>query len=497
MILGNNKDNFKVDVQKQTFCELFADAGDYPLALDVYQRPYVWDDSKVLQLVDDLHEHFTTATDPDMPGEYYMGALLIHQDHQTRKSYIIDGQQRLTTLSILYHMLKAALPANQDLKYTSQISVNNIHRARQNLRDQLQRIEAIESSSQCGSLFDHVSFTIIKVPTEDMAFTFFDTQNNRGVPLNPTDLLKAYHLRAIQIENPEPLQRDCAQRWERLQNGFGSSGQSNDFAPYLFENILWRSRCWAGNGFNPDGNDQAILDEFEKNAITPQAAQSIAIYPSRCNQLAEQLTLQPGDGYELRTKALRWNQNAAELPFAIRQPISKGVGFFLYADKYAQLTHCLLDEQATDETIRDFQKFFCLVYGDISEYLLELFVLASVMYYDKFGTHKLLDFALWLDYGLGAIRLEKFRLARQAPVNYLKKPPRNLLDVIAGAFTPDEILAFLKKDTYSQAVYREANYQTLNPVRMRYCNLIQKYYRKHDQSLIDKAKWIEGALNGH
>lgn len=44
----------QVDVQVYTFSELL-NLG-YPLALDNYQRPYVWDREKIEQLVQDLHE---------------------------------------------------------------------------------------------------------------------------------------------------------------------------------------------------------------------------------------------------------------------------------------------------------------------------------------------------------------------------------------------------------------------------------------------------------
>lgn len=87
-------------------------------------------------------------------------------------------------------------------------------------------------------LFARICFTVIEVPSEDLAFTFFDTQNNRGVPLHATDLLKAFHLRAIVEPKREMLQTNCAKRWEQLQRTQPILGLAGDFAPALFNTFL-------------------------------------------------------------------------------------------------------------------------------------------------------------------------------------------------------------------------------------------------------------------
>lgn len=78
----------------------------YPLGLDSYQRPYVWDEVKLDQLVDDLLEF---QAQPAVLG-YYMGALLLHRSRAMQRLFVIDGQQRLASLSILYHVLRRRPP---------------------------------------------------------------------------------------------------------------------------------------------------------------------------------------------------------------------------------------------------------------------------------------------------------------------------------------------------------------------------------------------------
>ena len=67
------------------------------LRLDHYQRPYVWDSLKVNQLLDDLHEFKKNNTE----HVYYLGTVLLHRHDEKQARFVIDGQQRLSTLAVL------------------------------------------------------------------------------------------------------------------------------------------------------------------------------------------------------------------------------------------------------------------------------------------------------------------------------------------------------------------------------------------------------------
>ena len=144
---------------------------------------------------------------------YYMGAILLHRNKDRQKHFIIDGQQRLTALCVLHQQLTERLPAKCALTYSPK-SARRIRAAAGIFRDHDNRPNA--------DIFGQIAFTVICVERVDLAFTFFDTQNNRGVPLHATDLLKAYHLRAVDgatVERKETLQTVCARRWEGIQQG--------------------------------------------------------------------------------------------------------------------------------------------------------------------------------------------------------------------------------------------------------------------------------------
>ena len=90
-----------VEVAVFSFEEFFTQKAIYPVGIDSYQRPYVWGKSKILELIKDLREYLENPNGL----QYYMGNILLHQHNEKQKLFIIDGQQRLTTLCTLYYVL--------------------------------------------------------------------------------------------------------------------------------------------------------------------------------------------------------------------------------------------------------------------------------------------------------------------------------------------------------------------------------------------------------
>src|SRR5690625_574094 len=94
-----------VKVEDATYEDFFRNKAIYPIGIDSYQRPYVWTIDKVIELVEDLTEHLEAGH--QVP--YYMGTILLHQNEEAKRLYLIDGQQRMTTLSILYFIVHGTL----------------------------------------------------------------------------------------------------------------------------------------------------------------------------------------------------------------------------------------------------------------------------------------------------------------------------------------------------------------------------------------------------
>ena len=443
------------------------------LQLDHYQRPYVWDSLKVNQLLDDLHE-FKKSNKEQV---YYLGTVLLHRHDEKQARFVIDGQQRLSTLAVLHHALHGSLPQGIAFHYRSPISARN-------LRDTRRLIAERDPAKLDPSIFAQLRFTVITVEREDLAFTFFDTQNHRGVPLNATDLLKAYHLRAVSgtdKTDTEALQKICAERWESVQ-AVGPQRQVNqrqDFAPILFNHFLWRARNWRGNNEIVREDHERLLDTFQTGSIKAEHSDVIPLYPGHHNQFASSLTLQGSGDYQLALLPVQVGGSPARLPFTLRQPIHRGVGFFLYAQKYAALLDELFyqDEGGCREELKALRHFYQQVVSVNAYYLQELFKLALLMYVDRFGYQQLLTVAVGLELVLGGLRLEKSYIFQASPLKYLREAPYNLLDVISSAYLPQEVMDFLQSEIERSEGYKKAAGITRgHGVQGRYLDALLEYF---------------------
>ena len=111
-----------MDVQpdKQNIDKVFSSTVYY---IDFYQRQYKWDHVPVTRLLDDIfykfneeHERYKHLQLPieqlvEKYAWYYLNTYVVNKDSETGCIYIVDGQQRLTTLMLiairLRHMAKA------------------------------------------------------------------------------------------------------------------------------------------------------------------------------------------------------------------------------------------------------------------------------------------------------------------------------------------------------------------------------------------------------
>lgn len=467
-----------VKVEVLSFCQ-FHEQG-YKLALDSYQRPYVWDEGKVGQLLQDLLS-FKQGINEGGQEQYYFGSILLHCDKAKRKLFVIDGQQRLTSLSVLYFVIHKKLPEWIDFEYRSALSAKNIQAA---LKVMQNRRDIAELTSK---LFEQLVFTVTSVEREDLAFTFFDTQNNRGVPLGATDLLKAFHLRAVNTGDKikdETLQEHCARRWENVQfSGCRNTSSSDyDFAPGLFQDYLWRARSWRGSSVHTLSGRDELFEAFSKECLASNNINQIKLYPGVSNQWAKSFTLLDNNEHRLELSDINFSQSAAYLPFSLRQPIHSGLAFFIYTEKYSALINIIFyDKNPIDPEIKAMNVFFEQVVKTLSVYLVRLFRLAVLIYVDRLGTEGLYDFAQWLNYRLGALRLEQSDIRRQTPIKLLRDPKRNLLDVIAFAYEPSEVISFLKSDTADKIYQENSELGDIagvsgNTVKARYVLALAKYY---------------------
>ncbi|HEX6981315.1 MAG TPA: DUF262 domain-containing protein [Balneolaceae bacterium] len=464
---------------------------NFPIKIDRYQRPYVWDEKKIAQLLHDLKDH--------SKGAYYLGSILLHEHYEEEGLFIIDGQQRLTTLLLVYHTLSEYEVDAENLKlsYYHQESFINIQVANKLIQEFL---SSGDNEQEIRESLNELEITIIQTNDIDLAFTFFDSQNSRGVRLKSTDLLKSFHLREINQldvkghENKKYLQENSAKRWEHLQTFKGILNTEHDFAFELFHKLLWRVRRWIGEDVEKENRD-LVIEEFQDGSVRSKKIE-IPLYPTRQNMLSDKLIESKENGLQRVGGRIKVSEKSSLLPFTLRQPIYRGLHYFLFAEKYAELLYELFRGETEDQEIKRFRRYVEVIVKENGYYLMELFLVCSLTYYDKYGSKKLSEFAELVGLAHGIKRLEQYYIFRQSALKYIRE--YNLIDVITYSFRPIEVIESLKNHILPNQKERLTRHVDLTDkdndgildnagVREQCFNAFHKYYNIHWNNLTDEA----------
>jgi uncharacterized protein with ParB-like and HNH nuclease domain len=198
------------------------------LKLPDYQRPYKWETKNCLQLIDDIIGHF--YKEPKVA--YRLGTLVLHQDEDNLN--IVDGQQRTISLCLIAHILGLDIKKlAENLKFENEISQLNIRNNYQHIQEHHQ-FKTLRQNEDFKKFFlEKCELVQIKLTDIDEAFQFFDSQNARGKTLDPHDLLKAYHLRAMS-HNTENERIAVVEKWENVK-----TNDLVDIFNHLFFVKLW------------------------------------------------------------------------------------------------------------------------------------------------------------------------------------------------------------------------------------------------------------------
>lgn len=206
------------------------------LVIPSYQRPYKWTKKNIEELLTDmstaLNEHKKYSDD----YFYRIGTIIIHEDERNILN-IVDGQQRLISLTLLKRYLEPSF-SNSILvhEFKDKESQKNIHKNYSFIKQWLSLKDdafILELNKTLGTIFQ---FVVITVTQQAEAFQLFDSQNNRGKPLDPHDLLKAYHLREMRHDKYSMIH--AVKKWEEKD----SKEINNLFDWYLFPILNWSNK---------------------------------------------------------------------------------------------------------------------------------------------------------------------------------------------------------------------------------------------------------------
>lgn len=345
------------------------------MTIPAYQRPYSWTPAIALQLVDDLKE--AQARNPEIL--YVLGAVILHKRDGTLD--VVDGQQRLLTLRMILVLLKSNGGLSMD--ETTETPIVKVWRE---LARTLARLDSENKNSLLK--FINTRCQMVRIVTDDLdeAFRVFDSQNYRGKPLAPHDLLKAHHLREMEGESAA-IKVAVVEAWESVKD---------DRLARLFSTFLYRIACWS-RGESAPGFSVHDISMFK--GMSRKAQRTLS--PSTRYHLAAQaaVPLLSTWGTDVGLDA----RDTGRCRFQLDAPLTAGRHFF---EMVAFLLKELGEQEALAQEIAG--KF-----GPSQNryrYVHDLFIAALLYYTNKFGDEDLSEASERLFTWAYALRVELFRV---------------------------------------------------------------------------------------
>ena len=247
----------RIEASEKQVADVLSD--DYSFTIPPYQRPYAWELDQAIELLEDLLDAMDPASESD--GLYFLGSIVLVKTPSKPEARVVDGQQRLTTLTILFSVLRdltndlpLKIERDRYIKQAASRDRGRPERLRLLLRERDQdffdktvqrrdatsdlprldgldgsRMRIVENTTEYkkrlsamsdGERDDLVSFVlnkcylvVVTVPTDAAARRIFTVLNARGLDLTATDILKADLLERA----GEPQERRLSNRWEEIE----------------------------------------------------------------------------------------------------------------------------------------------------------------------------------------------------------------------------------------------------------------------------------------
>ena len=252
----SNAVSSKITGKEYPLSKIFS--SDFEYHIPGYQRPYSWTKEETGLLFDDLYNFFQE----EKSDNYFLGSIVLIKEEQKRYAEVIDGQQRLTTLSILFSAMADAFGDSECksdckaylcekgkalegieakprvflrdadhpffYKYIQNVQLDalvaldpvtldteakkhireNCALLREKLKDifldDKQRLEFTQF------LLTRCYLVVVSTPSQESAFRIFTVMNSRGLDLLPTDIIKSTVIGNL----PKEKQQEYTEKWE-------------------------------------------------------------------------------------------------------------------------------------------------------------------------------------------------------------------------------------------------------------------------------------------
>ena len=258
-----------------------------------YQRPYAWTEKEAGELYDDLYDAFSNQDDET----YFLGSIVLIKEKDKPNAEVIDGQQRLTTLTMLLAVISPYVSDKETWnkyliekgnryegisekprvrlrerdraffeEYVQNVKLDELFNYPDiDLKNESQKLikdnckllkekieESFDNAAQIEDfgifIINHCYLIAVSTPDRNAAFRIFSVMNDRGMNLLPIDIIKADVIGNISEEK----QNEYTEKWEDMESRLKRQG---------FNEVIIHTRMI----FAKTKAKANIMDEFKDN----------------------------------------------------------------------------------------------------------------------------------------------------------------------------------------------------------------------------------------
>lgn len=421
--LFDEEDETVVLFNDVTLKELF----DNYLFIPDYQRIYCWKRENVTKLFSDITEN--------SGGEYHLGGIILYKNKEKKGFDIVDGQQRLVTLTLLLGALgyKGCLPLIEERFLSNEAKEHiayNKKLCQMFASKQLSSINLLQEDL-CNKLLKNLMFSVVVITSQkfELAYTFFSNENSKGKALDDFNLLKAHHLRYI---DREPQQEHLATRWDRFTSS-NEYGEIPEVKHALGQYIL-RLRKWMQGEVVPQ-TKYVVRNEYVAAPVLDDV---------------------PGFGEQ----------------FQFNETIQGGAHFFTYSEKMTDQYHSYISTTEHSVLVEN-------LYGESHYYYAEMIDTLLFGYYLKFGRQYLAEALFVIERTISAHRYANNRARKDKIMEFVTKS--HIIMKIDRATSPSFFIADLMQYDYIEPELQGKG------IRERYRECIKSLYKQLESKITVKS----------
>ena len=270
--------NAKEYVKTLTVSDLFDNENKCNYIIPIYQRNYAWGDDEISSLLQDIKNACEKNKEQDK--NYYIGSLVVYcRDNGDFE--VIDGQQRLTTLTLIMHHLDKLVFRNVCFEHRdeSEQALSNLtsETLPSNFSQALKTIKKVidewgnNKDEIVKFLLDKVEIIRTEVPEGTDLNHYFEIMNTRGEQLEKHEILKARLMKELPISEQSLFAKiwdACSDMSRYVVMGFDSElrevilGGDWRKARGFFKSILNEN---SGELENPEELENSIVKLIDPN----------------------------------------------------------------------------------------------------------------------------------------------------------------------------------------------------------------------------------------